>query len=101
VSHKPRILPLTISRLCVDSRLVMISAKPKRPIATLTTPSPSVNSGTPNAKRAAPEFTSVPTMPSSRPNTIIAIAFNNDRAPAPRRRSIPAPSTKNIRRART
>ena len=41
----------------------MISAKPNRPIATLTTPMPSVSSGTPKAKRATPELTSVPTMP--------------------------------------
>ncbi len=56
----------------------MISANPKSPIATLTTPRPSVSSGTPKAKRAAPELTSVPTMPSSRPSTIIAIAFNTE-----------------------
>ncbi len=56
----------------------MISAKPNRPIATLTTPRPSVSSGMPNAKRAAPELTSVPTMPSSRPSTIIAIAFSSE-----------------------
>ncbi len=56
----------------------MISAKPNRPIATLTTPRPSVSSGTPKAKRATPELTSVPTMPSRRPRTIIAIAFSSE-----------------------
>ena len=56
----------------------MISAKPNRPIATPTTPMPSVSSGMPKAKRATPELTSVPTMPSSRPSTIIAIAFSSE-----------------------
>ncbi len=78
VGHRPRTLLVTISRFSFDSRLVMISAKPNRPIATLTTPRPSVNSGTPNEKRAAPELTSVPTMPSSRPSTIIAIALSSE-----------------------
>ena len=32
----------------------------------------------PNAKRGAPELTSVPTMPSSRPSTIIAIALSSE-----------------------
>ena len=56
----------------------MISAKPKSPIATTTKPMPSESSGTPNVKRCSPELTSVPMMPSSRPSTIIAIAFSSD-----------------------
>ena len=56
----------------------MISAKPNNPIATVTTPMPSVSSGMPKANRATPELTSVPTMPSSRPTTIIAIAFSSE-----------------------
>ena len=56
----------------------MISAKPKRPIATPTTPMPSDNSGMPKAKRCVPELTSVPTMPSSSPVTIIAIALSSE-----------------------
>ncbi len=56
----------------------MISAKPNRPMATTTKPMPSVSSGTPNEKRAMPELTSVPTMPSSRPSTIIAIALTSE-----------------------
>ena len=56
----------------------MISANPNSPIATLTTPMPSVSSGMPKAKRATPELTSVPTIPSSSPSTIIAIAFSTD-----------------------
>ena len=56
----------------------MISAKPNRPIATLTTPMPSVSSGMPKSKRATPELTSVPTMPSSRPSTIIAMALSSE-----------------------
>ena len=38
------------------SRLVMISAKPNIPMATITKPMPSDSSGTPNEKRATPEF---------------------------------------------
>ena len=56
----------------------MISAKPNRPIATLTTPMPSVSCGMPKSKRATPELTSVPTMPSSRPVTIIAMALSSE-----------------------
>ena len=56
----------------------MISAKPKRPIATPTTPMPSDNSGMPKAKRCVPELTSVPTMPSSSPVMIIAIALSSE-----------------------
>ncbi len=56
----------------------MISAKPNRPIATTTTPMPSDSSGMPKSKRATPELTSVPTMPSSSPRTIIAIAFTSE-----------------------
>jgi hypothetical protein len=56
----------------------MISEKPNRPIATTTTPMPSDSSGMPKSKRATPEFTSVPTIPSNRPSTIIAIAFTSD-----------------------
>ena len=56
----------------------MISAKPNSPIATVTTPMPSVSSGMPKANRATPELTSVPTMPSRRPRMIIAIAFSSD-----------------------
>ncbi len=56
----------------------MISAKPKSPMATLTTPIPSVSAGMPKSKRATPELTSVPTMPSSRPRMIIAIALSSE-----------------------
>ena len=53
----------------------MISAVPKRPIATVTKPIPSASSEMPNAKRSTPEFTSVPTRPSSRPRITIATAL--------------------------
>ena len=56
----------------------MISAKPNNPIATLTMPMPSVSSGMPNANLAMPELTSVPTMPSKSPSTIIAIALSSE-----------------------
>src|SRR5450631_1077239 len=78
VSQRELTLLLTSSRFSSVSRFVTISAKPNRPIATLTTPMPSINSGTPNANRAAPELTSVPTMPSRSPSTTIAIALSND-----------------------
>ncbi len=78
VIHKPPTLLVTTSRFSVLSRLVMISAKPNSPIATLTTPRPSISSGTPKAKRAVPELTSVPTMPSRSPSTIIAIALSSE-----------------------
>ena len=53
----------------------MISAKPNTPMATVTKPMPSASSGTSKLKRATPELTSVPTSPSSRPSTIIAMAL--------------------------
>lgn len=48
--------------------------KPNRPMASAVILMPSVSSGISNEDRAAPEFTSVPTRPSSRPSTIIATA---------------------------
>ena len=45
------------------------------PIATAVKFRPSVSSGMSKEKRATPEFTSVPTMPSSRPNTTMASAL--------------------------
>ncbi len=56
----------------------MISANPNSPIATTTNPMPSESSGTPKEKRGRPEFTSVPTMPRSRPRTIIPIALTSE-----------------------
>ena len=56
----------------------MISAKPKRPIATVTKPMPSESSATPNENRCRPELTSVPTMPSNRPSTIMPMAFTSE-----------------------
>ena len=53
----------------------MISVKPNTPIATIAKPTPSCSSGMPKSKRATPELTSVPTMPSNRPSKIIAIAL--------------------------
>ena len=56
----------------------MISAKPNTPMATMAKSMPSCSSGTPKSKRATPELTSVPTMPSSRPRMIIAIALGSE-----------------------
>ena len=53
----------------------MISAKPNTPIATVAKPRPSASSGMLNAMREAPVSMSEPTIDSSSPNTIIAIAF--------------------------
>ena len=47
-------------------------------MAITTKPMPSVSSGMSKLKRATPEFTSVPTMPSSRPSTIIATALSSE-----------------------
>ena len=67
-----------MSRFSFFVRLIRISAKPKTPTAICAVPMPSVSSGTPNEKRAMPEFTSVPTMPNNRPSTIIAIALRSE-----------------------
>jgi hypothetical protein len=53
----------------------MISAMPNMPIATVTKPMPSAISEMPNAKRSTPEFTSVPTRPSSSPRITMQIAL--------------------------
>lgn len=50
----------------------MISARPKKPIATETKPSPSANSGMLKVMRSAPELTSMPTIPSSSPSPTMA-----------------------------
>ena len=60
------------------SRLAMISPMPNMPMATITKPMPSASSGKPKVKRAEPEFTSVPTMPSSRPSTIMPSACRSE-----------------------
>ncbi|MHC2890938.1 hypothetical protein ACVIU4_002092 [Bradyrhizobium barranii subsp. barranii] len=56
----------------------MISAKPNTPIATVAKPRPSASSGMLKAMREAPVSMSEPTIESSRPNTIIAIAFSTE-----------------------
>ena len=60
------------------SRLRMISANPNTPIATVAKPRPSASSGMLNAMRDAPVSMSEPTIDSSSPNTIIAIAFSTE-----------------------
>ena len=47
-------------------------------MAMTTKPMPSVSSGMSKLKRATPEFTSVPTRPSSRPSTIMAMALSSE-----------------------
>jgi hypothetical protein len=47
-------------------------------MAMVTKPMPSVSSGMSKLKRATPEFTSVPTRPSSRPSTIMATALSSE-----------------------
>src|SRR3546814_11624575 len=56
----------------------MISAKPNTPMATTAKSMPSCNSGMPKSKRATPEFTSVPTMPSSKPSRIMQMALGSE-----------------------
>src|SRR5712675_80136 len=60
------------------SRLRMISANPNTPIATVAKPRPSASSGMLNAMREAPVSMSEPTIDSSSPNTIIAMALSTD-----------------------
>ena len=66
------------SRVSLCCRLAMISAMPNTPIATVTNPMPSESSEMPKLYRATPEFTSVPTRPSSRPRMTIAIALMSE-----------------------
>ena len=54
------------------------SATPNRPIASATNSTLSVSSGMPKVKRAAPLLTSVPTMPISRPTTVIATPLSGE-----------------------
>ena len=75
VGIRPVTLLCTRSRLSVVSRLRMISAKPNMPIATTTKPMPSASSGMSNAMRDWPVSMSEPTVESSRPNRIMAIAL--------------------------
>ena len=56
----------------------MISAKPNTPIATATKPMPSESSMMSKLMRVWPVSMSVPTIDSSRPNRIIAIAFGTE-----------------------
>jgi hypothetical protein len=56
-------------------RLAMISATPKRPIASVATSIPSLNSVMPKVKRVPPVWPSVPTSPTRSPRTIIATAL--------------------------
>ena len=56
----------------------MISAKPNTPIATVAKPRPSASSGMLKAMREAPVSMSEPTIDSSSPSTIIAIAFSTE-----------------------
>src|SRR4051794_20841022 len=78
VIHIPLSFVVISSRGAVDSRFITISANPNSPIATTTTPMPSDSSGMPKSKRATPELTSVPTMPSNSPTTIMAMAFSKE-----------------------
>src|SRR5207247_1359317 len=78
VGHRFFTSLVKISRLSFSSRLATISAVPNMPIATMTKPMPSESSGMLKVKRSTPELTSVPTMPSSRPNTTIAIALMSE-----------------------
>ena len=60
-----------IERVRNFSTFSKTSPRPKMPIATTTTPKPSVSSGMPRVKRGWPVMTSCPTMLSSRPAAIM------------------------------
>ncbi len=66
------------SRCSRCSRFAMISPKPNMPIAITASSMPSDSSGISKLKRATPEFTSVPIIPSSSPSTTMASALRND-----------------------
>ena len=60
------------------SRLTRISAIPNSPSATTAKLIPLATSGMPKVKRETPELISVPTMPKSKPRTIIESAFSRE-----------------------
>ena len=58
--------------------LIRKSATPNRPIEIATSSRPSDRSSRPNEKRIVPVFTSVPTTPHIRPNSVIATPFSGE-----------------------
>ncbi len=76
MSRRRTFMPLPIN--CMRFTLRRKSATPKRPSASATSSTLSVSSTRPNVKRATPLFTSVPTMPISRPTTVIATPFSGE-----------------------
>ena len=67
-------LPMIVMRFT----LIRKSATPNRPIEIATSSRPSDRSSRPNEKRMVPVFTSVPTTPHIRPNSVIATPFNGE-----------------------
>ncbi len=78
LSMNPVSLPFNISLFSFFSRLFIISEMPNSPMARATNPMPSDNSEIPKQNRWTPLVTSVPTMPSKSPTTIIPTAFMMD-----------------------
>ncbi len=72
------IFAITTERSDSLSKLRMISPNPNMPIATVTKPMPSANSGMPNVYRCVPEVTSVPIKPNNSPITTIPMAWSKE-----------------------
>ena len=72
------ILLTTLAAVPSRSRFTIISPIPNTPIATVTKPTPSINSRIPKVYRWAPEFTSVPMTPRIRPRTIMPMALSSE-----------------------
>ncbi len=66
--------PMVVMRFTLSRK----SATPNRPIEIATSSRPSLSSGRPNAKRKLPLFTSVPTTPHSRPNSVMATPLSGE-----------------------
>src|SRR6266700_881177 len=69
---RSRTLAYLVSMGAVWLTVFMNSAMPNRPSASATISTPSSSSVIPKAKRGVPVSMSAPTMPSSRPNTVMA-----------------------------
>ena len=67
-------LPMMVMRFT----LIRKSATPNRPIEIATSSRPSDRSSRPNEKRMVPVFTSVPTTPHIRPNSVIATPLSGE-----------------------
>ena len=68
----------TSDLLILPSKLRMISAKPNKPMLNGTKSMPSCSSSIPKVKRKAPELTSVPINPKSKPSNTMQMALSSE-----------------------